>query len=100
MATQKPATEEGSSALHCSTSSVRVPKTMMLMANGQVACFDQHDQQIIELQSRTVIELWAEWVHANGFDVHGCEVRTQLPGGDGPRCVIDGDIGDFFERWL
>ena len=83
-----------------STFSERVPTTLMLMANGQVACFDQHEEQIIELQSRTAIELWAEWAHANGFDVHGCEVRTQLPGGDGPRCTIDGDMGDFFERWL
>jgi hypothetical protein len=78
----------------------QIPTTMMLISNGQIICCDQNGQQIIELQSRSAIELWAEWAACNGFDVEGCEVRTQRPGGDGPRCIIEGDLGEFFERWV
>lgn len=76
------------------------PTTLMLFSSGQYACFDQHGKQIVELQRRTAIELWAECAAELGYDPEGCEVRTQLPGGDGPRCEIAGELGEYWERWL
>lgn len=78
----------------------RKPTTLMLFSNGQFACFDADNWPIVELQLRTAIELWAEYAAEIGYDPEGCEVRTQLPGGDGPRCEIAGELGEYWERWL
>ncbi len=69
----------------------RVP-LMMMFSNGAIAAFDERDEQIPELQMRSAIELWAEYAAANGFDVDGCEVRTQSPGGDGHRLRRGGGV--------
>lgn len=63
-------------------------KTMMLFANGNIAAFDENDNQITELQCKTAIELWAESATQLGYDVEGCQCRTQLPGGAGPQVVL------------
>ena len=72
---------------------------MMLFANGSIAAFDAQAQQIPELQMRSAIELWAEYAVAAGWDVDGCECRTQQPGGVGPACTIDGSMGEIYESW-
>jgi len=75
-------------------------KTMMLFANGNIAVFDESGNQISGLQSRTAIELFAEWADANGFDVEGCEFRVQAPNGDGGGGLIKWSCGDFYGQWL
>jgi len=76
--------------------SVKV-KSLMLFASGQFAAINEHGEQMTRLQTRSAIELFAEWAAQNGFDPSGCEVRTQLPCGDGPQCTIEGSVGDYFE---
>ena len=63
-------------------------KTMMLFANGNIAAFDEHDNQITELQCKTAMELWTEFATRLGYDIEGCECRTQLPGGIGPPVIL------------
>lgn len=72
-------------------------KVMMLISNGNVIAIDSGGQQVPELQI-SVVELWADYAQHRGYDVDGCEVRTQLPCGDGPRGKISADpLGTSFE---
>ena len=71
---------------YCSSSRV---KTMILFANGNIAAFDENDQQIGELQCKSAIQLWAEFATKLGYDVEGCECRMQASGGPGLQVVLD-----------
>ena len=63
-------------------------KTMMLFANGNIAAFDENDNQITELQCKSAIELWTEFATQLGYDIEGCECRTQSPNGIGQKVVL------------
>ena len=73
--------------------------SIMLFANGQIAAFDENDQQIPEMQMRSAIELWAEYASASGFDVIGCKFSTQQPGGPGATGTVVECFDGFDERW-
>ena len=51
-------------------------KSAMFCGNGNIAAFDEANEQIPELQRRSAIELWASDAASRGYDVVGCEVRT------------------------
>lgn len=53
-------------------------KTLILFGNGLFAAFDENDQQIPELQSKSAIELWSDFAEESGFDVEGCTAKTSL----------------------
>lgn len=66
---------------------------MMLFSNGNIAALDGNDQQIGELQYKSAIQLWAEFATKLGYDVKGCECRTQAPGGPGLQVFLT-PVGD------
>lgn len=68
---------------------------MILFANGSIAAFDEHEQQITELQTWSAIELFARHAAASGFDVDGCRFATQCLGYEG---VIEATFDGFSER--
>jgi hypothetical protein len=72
---------------------------MMLYANGNIAAFDECDQQILEMQLHSAIELFAEYAAGSGFDVAGCKFRTQLPGGEGATGTIVETFDGFGQEW-
>lgn len=67
-------------------------KNLILYSNGLFAACDEHGQQIPELQSKSVIELWCEFAALAGFDTDGCVVKMQSPGGPGVEGVIRSDF--------
>jgi hypothetical protein len=94
---KQPPEHSGSASRDCYAPRVH---TMILFSNGQIAALDERGEQIQGLQTRSAIGLFADWAAVNGHEVVGCEVRTQLPGGEGPRCVIEGSIGEYCETWV
>lgn len=47
---------------------IETPKTVYIFSNGNVACYDDAGQQIPELQQKSFIELWFEWLETQGID--------------------------------
>lgn len=76
----------------------RVAK-MILFANGSIAALDEHEQQIYQLQAMSAIELFARHAASYGFEIDGCEFKTQQPGGPGIEGVIRATIDGFEERY-
>ncbi len=65
-------------------------KEVMLFANGQIAAFDESNQQIELLQQRNAIELFAEYAKGCGYEIDGCRFSTQIPAGSGcPGTIIE-----------
>ena len=50
-------------------------KTVLLFHNGNIAAFDENDNQIPELQKHSAIDLFTAYAVSKGYDVEGCEVR-------------------------
>ena len=50
-------------------------KTVLFFHNGNIAAFDENDQQIPELQKHSAIDLFAMYAMEQGYDTNGCEVR-------------------------
>ena len=67
---------------------VRKVENLIMFSNGAFVAFDKNGQQIAELQSKTAIDLWCRFATESGFDVVGCVVKMQAPGGPG----IEGKI--------
>lgn len=67
---------------------VRV-KTMIIFTNGNIAAFDEHDNQIAELQRRSLIQVWADFAARQGYDVDGCECVSGSHGEPGHRLVLE-----------
>jgi len=60
-------------------------KTLLLFRNGFIAVLDGDDEQIAELQRKSVLELFAEMAVSKGYSVNGCRFKTDA--GDG--VIID-----------
>jgi len=61
-------------------------RKMILFPNGNIAAFDENDEQIPASQRKSAIVLWAQHATELGFDVDGCECVAGKW-----RCVIDLD---------
>lgn len=53
-------------------------KVFMVFGNGNIAAFDEQDQQIPELQKFTVFELLEWFANQRGFSTDGCEYRSHF----------------------
>jgi len=82
-----------------SVAMAKAVKTMMLFSNGSIAAFDEQGNQIPELQSKSAIELWAEFALRNGWGVSGCAFTTQRPGKIRGSGVIVDTIDGPVEQW-
>lgn len=69
-------------------------KTVLLFANGNIAAFNEKDEQIPELQIRSAIQLFAEYAVQAGFEVDGCEFRVGTGSG-----IIRVEPVDFRLEW-
>lgn len=74
-------------------------KEVMLFSNGQVAVFDENNQQVGPLQIHNVIELFAEYAAGSGYEMDGCRFSTQKPAGDGCCGTIQKYRDGFAAQW-
>ena len=52
-------------------------KSVLFFRNGNIAAFDENDEQIPQLQMKTVMELFRDFAERNEFDAGGCEYSIQ-----------------------
>ena len=50
-------------------------QTMMIFSNGAIACFDDQDGQVSELQV-SALTLWGEHAEKLGYDIDGLRIET------------------------
>jgi hypothetical protein len=72
------------------------PKHIILFSNGNVACFDEKDEQIPELQKDGWLIAWLKEMERKGItDLTDCKIETIVNGREAeikPFKTIDGDF--------
>lgn len=56
-------------------------KTVLFFANGNIAVFDENNQQIQELQKYSAIDLFAIHAEKLGYELKESEFKCKLPNG-------------------